>query len=121
MRVNLTINGTSFCEYIKEEGLSIKTEDRVEKSYTTLNGTLYEKIVSKLNMDVKILDLYDHDFRELAAALRAATPAIVSYSDLETGEVKSGEFYVHDLTYDLKKSIGQLTYVTGISFVLVEK
>lgn len=120
MRISLLTNGHQICDYIAADGVDISTIRRVEKSITTLDGTLYTKGVDKFQINLTCLDMSDSQWATLCSYLRPS-PIEVVYTNLDTGESLVSTFYVKDKKRKAKKTIGSLTYMTGLSFTLEEK
>lgn len=121
MNVSVIINSHEIREYIAEGGLSIGTENRIERSVVTMDGTKYKLTVPKRKIDVTIIDnLLASNLTTLKGYL-ATNPAIVSYSNYETGATGSGTFYVNDFKYNIKKGYGSDALITGASFSLEEQ
>lgn len=120
MRISLLTNGHQICDYIAEDGVDVSTVTRVEKSITTLDGTLHTKGVDKFQINLTCLDMSDSQWQTLCSYL-SPSPIQISYTNLDTGESLTSTFYVKDKIRKAKKTIGQLTYLTGLSFTLEEK
>lgn len=121
MRASLIINAKQIGPYIAEDGLSITRTKRAEKSLTTKDGTLWKKDKEKLSVSVTLLDMSDEQYREISAFF-SPNPATVSITDFVTGETFTNRtFYINEMPVQAKKSIGMLTYLTGLSLSLEEK
>ena len=120
MRISLVTNNHEICDYVAADGVSVSTETRNEKTVTTLDGTLYKSSVEKLKLSITCLDMSDSQWHTLSSWLKPS-PITIAYTNLETGQTVSGLFYVTDRQYQAKKTVGTITYLTGISFTLTEK
>lgn len=120
MRISLITNGHQICDYIAADGVDISTVTRVEKSITTLDGTLYTKGVEKTQINITCLDMSDSQWQTLCSWLKPS-PITLNYTNLDNGTTITGQFYVKDKKRKAKKTIGSLTYMTGLSFTLEEK
>ena len=120
MRISLLTNGHQICDYIAADGVDVSTVVRVEKSITTLDGTLYSKGVDKWQLNITCLDMSDSQWQTLCSWLKPS-PIQIMYTNLDTGATVTGYFYVKDKKRKAKKTIGQMTYLTGLSFTLEEK
>lgn len=120
MKVSLTINGLNFGPYIAESGIQTSSILRNEKSIVTMDGVLHKTGIKKNKIQVSLLDMPDDEFHTLGTYL-ATNPATVSYTDLDSAETSSGQYYISDFSYTAKKAVGTLTVVTGGSFTLEEK
>jgi len=121
MDISLTINSNEIREYIKEDGISVSTEDRVTKTVTTLDGTEYSHSIKKYRLDISLLDNLIASKFTIFKTYMATNPATVTFSNYETGLTLSGTFYIKDLKYQLKKSYGGDAILSGVSFSLVER
>ena len=119
MRAILEIDQKDFGPYIKSGGIAVTPVVRSAKTVTTLNGTLHKFFVKKWSMKVTLLDMSDSDFQELSAKLQNS-PCYVKYADFEKGLQITGKFHISDLGYTISKTIGNITYLTEISFKLEE-
>lgn len=120
MRISLLTNGHQICDYIAQDGVDISTITRNEKSITTLDGTLYMRNVEKIQLNITCLDMSDSQWKTLCSYL-TPSPITLSYTNLDNGTTITGQFYVKDKKRKAKKTIGSLTYMTGLSFTLEEK
>lgn len=121
MRAYLLINNASCIDYVKEDGLSINKTERRSKTVTTMDGTLIKKSIEKYEIDVNLLDMSDAQLRTNYINNFTPNPAQVSLSDFDSGQIINGTFYIEGLTYDVKKTIGTISYLTNISFKLIQK
>lgn len=120
MRISLVTNGHQICDYIASDGVDISTISRCEKSIITLDGTLYTQSVDKTQFNITCLDMSDSQWQTLCSWL-TPSPISMTYTNLDTGTSVSGYFYVKDKKKKAKKTIGTMTYLTGLSFTLEEK
>ena len=98
MRVSLKINGKEFGNYIHENGISLSTIYRNQKSITTKSGLLYETSIEKYKYSVKLFDnLYDSVFSDLLSYLKSTTPAVVEYTEFKYDGVTPDLNYWEDI------------------------
>lgn len=121
MKASLVINGFSIGPYIKQDGMKISKSVRNAKTVTTWDGTLYEFSVEKNKIDVSLMSMPDSEWQTICGYLRLRTPALVSYSDLETGITYQSYFYVKDIAETAHKAYGSTTEIGEPTFYLEEK
>lgn len=122
MRYSLVVNGHEIGNYIAGNGVHISKDERVSKSVVTMAGIKFSHSIEKINMDVTLMNMPDSYFTTISTWLKLASPATVSYTDFEQGQTLNNRlFYVHNLTHEANEVIGDVTYLTGISFSMEER
>lgn len=120
MRYQLSINGKDIGEVVKADGVSISSVSRNSKSVITMDGTLYSKEIIKTSIDVELLDMSDAQLYEYTSYFGNRL-ASITFVDAANNRTVTGQGYVKDLSYQVKKTLGTITYLTDISFSIEMK
>ena len=118
MQTVLTINGVDFAPWLIEDGLEYSEDYRQSRDVVTLDGNLYRSQITKITLDVELVEIRDSTLATLETAL--TSPASVQYSTRD-GTTVSRTCYVSDISYTAKTVRGGNTYYSGVSFTLEER
>lgn len=119
MIAKLIINGVDFIPFLREGGVEQYPVVRQSVAVVYLNGDLTERRLEKRGMNLAALKLRDSHRETVMAALKAASPVVVQYTDQEMGE-RTAKFYVRDVKSNIKNIAGGNTWWNNITFTLEE-
>lgn len=114
------INGKSFIEVLKKDGLEFSRAEVNKKSVITMSGTEWATEKKRHTIKVSLLDMSGDQYSEYAGYM-ATNPASVTYKDEETGKILTSTFYISEVKHKKRMVIPGVTYLTEISFVLTER
>ena len=120
MQQKLVINNQDFSRYLKADGLTFGETYRQSRDVVVLDGTLYKARITRMVIDVSLVELRDNTLAMLSSALQSVSPASVQYTDAG-GVSRTALFYASDLSYSAKTVCGGNTYYSGAGFSLEEK
>lgn len=118
MLAKLEINGVDFSGLVAREGIKQSEVSRQAKTIVTLNGIEHRKSITKRRLDVAMVEMRESRLIELTDAL--TQPCVVTYLDNRMGETTK-TFWVEGMTNVQKVVEGRVTYISGVSFSLVER
>lgn len=113
------VNGTNFLPVLKED-LAFTRAEVNRKSVITMDGTEWAKEKVRHKAEVKLMDMSAEQYAQYASAL-ATNPGSVTYTDAESGIIRTGTFYFTDIKHTKHKVMAGVIYLAEISFNISEK
>lgn len=118
---SLIINGQEMIPYIQDNGISVSRADRSSSTVTTLDGTDWKSSIEKHKFSVKIKNMSAEQYKTLISKYLLTNPGSVSYKNVDRDNTVSGTFYFFNIKYNIKRVVGNTTYLTNISFDMEER
>lgn len=117
MQAKLIINGVDFTPFIVEGGIVQTDVERHTVQVVTLDGTLWSKAKHARGIRVSLRTLRDSFYHRASAVLRDGQVS-VTYTDRDTGQDMTAEFYVRERTAGIREVRGGNTYWHNAEFYL---
>ena len=119
MQYKTIVNGVDLTPFLREGGVEQETVVRQKVQIVTLGGTLIERGIEKRRLVLDFMQLRDAHKDAVTAALKAANPAAVEYTDKDAGDV-TRRFYITEDKAGVRKVSGGNTYWHNMSVTLEE-
>lgn len=114
------LNGHPIEKFIKEDGVTFKTDKRVEKSVTTADGRLHKRWIEKTIIKIDFRTMDDVYFKELLSYF-TVDYCMFYYTNFNLGREVRGTFYISKNDYKIKKVYANsISIIDGFSIELTE-
>lgn len=118
--MRLVISGKDITRFVEKKGLKVTRNDVDMDAGRTMDALMHRaRIGTKLKFNVKLIDLYEPDLKDILERIEAES-FTVEYTDVLQG-TKIMQMYTNNYSYTLiSEDTGAVRKYTDIEFPLIE-